>query len=115
MADPRFAGARAGLVFFAGLGGALVVVITGATIFWRLTRDPDATTNNIHLAVSPPAPRLQPTPAADLAAQRAEERALAESYGWIDEAAGIARIPVKEAMRLVVERGAAAMEPEGQP
>ena len=53
----------------------------------------------------PPEPRLQEMPFKDIAALRAEEQAVLESYGWIDEKAGIARIPVAEAMKIVAERG----------
>jgi hypothetical protein len=28
-----------------------------------------------------------------------------ESYGWVDEKAGIAQIPVKEAMKIIAEKG----------
>jgi hypothetical protein len=44
-------------------------------------------------------------PFKDIAALRAEEQAVLESYGWVDEKAGIARIPVAEAMKIVAERG----------
>jgi hypothetical protein len=53
----------------------------------------------------PPLPRLQERPPLDLEAMHlGEERALT-SYGWVDAQAGIVRIPIDEAMRLVVERG----------
>jgi hypothetical protein len=32
------------------------------------------------------------------------KRALLQSYGWISEATGIARIPIDEAMELIVEK-----------
>lgn len=31
------------------------------------------------------------------------DREVLESYGWVDQRAGIARIPIEQAMRLVVE------------
>ena len=53
----------------------------------------------------PPAPRLQVNPARDMAElRRAEDRVL-KGYGWVDEAAGIARIPIDRAMAIVAERG----------
>ena len=58
----------------------------------------------------PPAPRLQVEPERDLADMREEERALLEGYGWVDEKAGIVRIPIERAMDLVVERDLAARE-----
>lgn len=53
----------------------------------------------------PPEPRLQEAPFKDIAALRAEEAALLDGYGWVDEPAGIARIPIEEAMRVVAANG----------
>jgi hypothetical protein len=53
----------------------------------------------------PPDPRLQTNPRQDLADLRAREDALLGSYEWVDKRAGIARIPIDEAMKLVVQRG----------
>lgn len=50
----------------------------------------------------PPAPRLQTAPASDLATVRAEEQRALNGYGWVDEPAGVARIPIEEAMELFV-------------
>jgi hypothetical protein len=36
---------------------------------------------------------------------RAEERRRLESYGWVNEGAGVAHIPIEEAKRLLIERG----------
>jgi hypothetical protein len=53
----------------------------------------------------PPPPRLQAEPAEDLATYLAREKALLESYAWVDEEAGIARIPIEQAMQLLAQRG----------
>jgi hypothetical protein len=53
-----------------------------------------------------PEPRLQTAPAADLAAVQEEERRALAGYGWADEAAGVARIPIEEAMALYVGQAA---------
>ncbi len=53
----------------------------------------------------PPAPVLQVKPREELKQLRAEEDAILGSYAWIDEGAGIVRIPIERAMALVVERG----------
>ena len=68
----------------------------------------------------PPVPRLQTAPASELAALREEESATLNGYGWADEKAGVARIPIEEAMALYVGRlrapGAApAPAPSGAP
>jgi len=50
-------------------------------------------------------PRLEVTPVLDLARERAAEDKILNSYGWVDQKAGIARIPIDKAMDFVVERG----------
>jgi hypothetical protein len=64
----------------------------------------------------PPEPRLQVAPAQELQQMRAAEEALLHSYGWVDQTAGIVRIPVDRAMTLLVERGLPAWpeSPAGQ-
>lgn len=53
----------------------------------------------------PPEPRLQVNGPADLKALLAAEHAQLESYGWVDRNAGIVRIPIERAMKLLAERG----------
>lgn len=53
----------------------------------------------------PPEPRLQQAPQDDMAKLRAAEDRQLASYGWIDRPKGIVRIPIKEAMRIVAQRG----------
>ncbi len=53
----------------------------------------------------PPEPRLQRYPFADVEQLRGQEAALLGSYGWVDQKAGVVRIPIEEAMRLVAQRG----------
>jgi hypothetical protein len=52
----------------------------------------------------PPAPRLQANPAADWREMVARENELLNKYEWIDENAGIVRIPIARAMELLAER-----------
>jgi hypothetical protein len=69
----------------------------------------------------PPAPMLQVKPREELKELRAEEDRILSSYGWVDPANGIVRIPIDRAMKLVLERGlpvrgageAAAVAPGG--
>ncbi len=63
----------------------------------------------------PPEPRLQEMPFKDIAALRADEQAVLEGYGWLDEKAGLARIPVSEAMKIVAERGLPRWAPPPPP
>jgi hypothetical protein len=52
----------------------------------------------------PPEPRLQTAPADELLAVRTEEHLSLSGYGWVDEAGGVARIPIEEAMALYAAR-----------
>ena len=53
----------------------------------------------------PPEPRLQTNPREDLRELRAHEDEVLNSYGWVDKNAGVARIPIDEAMKLTLQRG----------
>lgn len=59
----------------------------------------------------PPEPRLQVHPQQDLRELRAREDAILHGYGWVDKNAGVARIPVEEAMKIVVQRGLPSRKP----
>lgn len=56
----------------------------------------------------PPAPRLQTQPFKDVYLLRQAENAQLESYGWVDKANGVVRIPIERAMELTMQRGLAA-------
>ena len=59
----------------------------------------------------PPMPRLQGAPGSellpldDMKKFKAEQEAAINSYGWVDKATGVVRIPIEEAKKLVLERG----------
>jgi hypothetical protein len=53
----------------------------------------------------PPQPRLQRDPVEDMEQMQAENEAVLNSYGWVDEEAGIVHIPIERAMELTLERG----------
>ena len=44
---------------------------------------------------------------------RAEEDAILETYGWVDQAAGVARIPIERAIALMVEPETVILEEIG--
>ena len=52
-----------------------------------------------------PEPRLQKTPIPDLKAVRAAENQVLDTYGWVDQQKGTVRIPIDQAMDLVVKKG----------
>ena len=57
------------------------------------------------LPTEPPLPRLQKTPVQDLDKLRAAEKESLENYAWVEQNAGVVRIPTDRAMDLVLERG----------
>jgi hypothetical protein len=102
---------RAILGFGAGLfATCAVVAVVAALLLGYFTRQASRTPRVFPLAAAqetqpPPEPRLQTHPREDMEQLRARETAVLESYGWVDKNAGLARIPIEEAMRLTVQRG----------
>jgi len=68
----------------------------------RITATP-ATAQQLHQL--PPQPRLQQSPAEDLATLRRHEDQALHSYQWVDRQRHIAAIPIDEAMNIVVRQG----------
>jgi len=52
-----------------------------------------------------PQPRLETQETVDINAFRLKEAQALNSYGWVDQQAGVVRIPIDRAMELVAERG----------
>jgi hypothetical protein len=52
-----------------------------------------------------PPPGLQTTPWTDLKQFRAGQNAYLHGYGWVDEHAGIARVPIERAKELLLKQG----------
>lgn len=65
----------------------------------------------------PPAPRLQVTPARDLITFKERQLKQVNTYGWIDQQAGIAHVPIDKAIDMVLEKGlpARATAPSVEP
>jgi hypothetical protein len=63
----------------------------------------------------PPQPRLQPNPAADLAAERSLQRSRLDGYMWMDDGHAVARIPITRAMALLAAKPAPASSAERSP
>ncbi len=53
----------------------------------------------------PSGPRLQVDPELDLEQFKVIEDSLVNSYGWVQKEAGVVRIPLDEAMKLMLQRG----------
>jgi len=109
--EPREADLRVVLAFLAALGLASVMVLLvlwGMFSYFRAKSAERGPLPSPRMYTSPPGvpqPRLQPNPVADYDAYRLSASETLNSYGWVDQKAGIARIPIEQAMDLVVERG----------
>jgi hypothetical protein len=86
------------------LGGIVFAVIAA----WLLLRNVGPAANSPPHPITAPAPRLQTAPVPERDAYFAEKQRLLVGYGWVDRRAGIARIPLDEAMRLTAGQGAQA-------
>lgn len=98
---------------------ALGFVLWGVvSIFNAVMERPPATAVE-RTSLVPPPPQLQPNPVYDMAQFRAHEDALLHRYAWVDRPAGVAQIPIEQAMALLAQRGwpappaGAAEGPEG--
>ena len=64
---------------------------------------------------APPEPHLQTTPWADLKVLRAEESAYLHGYGWVDQGAGVARVPIEKAKAMLLQKGIPVRPGVGDP
>src|SRR5262245_33794732 len=63
----------------------------------------------------PQGPRLQTQPFKDIFLLRQAENERLRSFGWVDQSAGVVHIPVEDAMRTLVDRGAIKSASESPP
>jgi hypothetical protein len=109
------------LKFLVGLALTCVVVAFLLVAFYRAMRSYVAAQQPPppHMAFEADrkatGPALQESPAPDLAVYQAGEEKALTTYGWVDRARGVARIPVEEAMRLTAERGLPPTAPASAP
>jgi hypothetical protein len=114
--------ADAGLLFYALAGLAVLLILVFVAmwlLFMFLNSDrPEGIGRQRNVQIQeegPPEPRLQTSPAADLKEMREHEDQLLNSYGWVNKAAGIVRIPVSRAMEIVGRKGLPHLGPIGVP
>ncbi len=114
------------LVFTIGLVVTIIVVYLVVTAMFRLfanqaaQRDVASGAQAVQVLPAdqehlPPEPRIQANPEADLRVLRQKEDAVLNSFGWVDEKAGIVRVPIDEAMKLVLAKGLPVRRPETAP
>lgn len=94
--------------------GACVFVLRGTTKVAEMSDTPPPPIREemgSEYRAMPPEPRLQGVPGhgndpqADLREKTRQDMDANERYDWIDQNAGIAQIPVKDAMKIVVDKG----------
>jgi hypothetical protein len=93
---------------------AITIAIQAAMVglFWLFNKVEDKTQPQVS-AFTPgpaqvadfPSPSLQTTPWTDLQKLRASETEYLNGYGWVDQNAGIARIPIDRAKALLLQKG----------
>ena len=109
--EPSEADLRVVLVFLAALALAaalVLLVLWGMFSYFRTKSAERGPLPSPRMYTSPPnvpQPQLQPDPVADYNVYRLSAKETLDSYGWVDQKAGIARIPIDKAMDLVAERG----------
>jgi hypothetical protein len=95
-------------------GGLTVVVLVAAALMWLMFQmleaqaarnDPQLSPLALPAGQQPPVPRLLEHEPETLLKFRMEETKKLEGYGWVDEKAGVARVPIEEAKKLIVQRG----------
>jgi hypothetical protein len=103
----RVIGFAAGLILLIGASAAVCWLLFGAFKRGLVAEDPPPPPlPEAQAAITPPPPTLQASPIRDMASLREHEDAILQSYGWVDEGAGIAHIPIERAIDLTAERGA---------
>jgi len=103
-----------GAIIRYGIGLFAVAVVVHVFLWWLLgvyeRQNQRAQTQVFPMATGqgdrlPPAPRLQDNPQQELQELRTQQKALLEGYGWVNKETGVVRIPIEDAMKMVVERG----------
>ncbi len=90
-----------------------VYILRFTTAFTALSETPPPPSREAHQRELPPEPRLQgfgfpgqrADPQADLRKKNQEDNDANEKLEWIDRPSGIVQIPVKDAMKIVAEKG----------
>jgi len=72
---------------------------------YEASNEPYVTPLAVPAGQDPPEPQLQTTPWTDLQKLRAQEHEYLNSYGWVDERMGVARIPIAKAKELLLKQG----------
>ena len=88
--NPQPARERTGLAYLIGILGSLLIVAALVWAMQRYTQPPSLGEDRV---------AVRKKALADLRAAEASEL---ESYGWVDQAKGVVRLPIAEAMKLTL-------------
>ena len=72
---------------------------------YEASNEPYVTPLAVPVGQEPPEPRLQKTPWTDLQQLRTQQHEYLNSYGWVDERLGVARIPIAKAKEMLLKKG----------
>ena len=94
-----------GIGVFALLAGGVIVsaVVFHYFVAHQTLGPPASPFENVRAL--PPSPTLQVTPARDLRQYLDSQDTALNSYGWVDQKAGVVRIPIDHAMDLLLQKG----------
>jgi hypothetical protein len=91
------------------LGVILVIVFVGMRFGWHAFMDFSPAGQNASpmtdARILPPRPRLQVDPQKEIHDYCEQQAATLDSYGWVDQSAGIVRIPIDRAIELTLKNG----------
>jgi hypothetical protein len=120
--EPQDLGSHAVYVFLGALAAGTILV---AVVLWGLYHAMDAYESKHQPSQSPlvqqtqadtrdvspneintfPQPRLEKNERLEINQFRLREEQTLNSYGWVDQEAGVVRIPIDRAMQLIAQRG----------
>jgi hypothetical protein len=102
-------------IFLCVLGLFVVLVFADFVVHWIIKgfrNSPPASdyfTGSVRAqqaqAANAPYPRLQISPSIDLKDFREREIAQLNTYGWVNQTAGVVRVPIERAIELVLQKG----------
>lgn len=107
---PEASDANIPLVVWTGVGILFTVVLCAVIVVFQyrfelamLPKKPEGVFST--QGKLPPQPRLQAFPAKDLVEFQHQQASKAETFGWADKQAGVARVPVEKAMDMILKNG----------
>jgi len=94
-----------------GVGLSLLVIagllVSGAVLHYFVSHQglgpPASPFENVRTL--PPEPRLQVSAPRDLKQYKAIQEEILNNYGWVDQKAGVVRIPIDRAMDILLQKG----------